>query len=62
MSRRRLLSPGASDLAMAVIVAAFALYVYGGGSRYLQTVVINSVTIMVVAYSWNLISGYARYF
>ncbi|HEU4975072.1 MAG TPA: ATP-binding cassette domain-containing protein [Baekduia sp.] len=47
---------------MAVIAVAFGAYVYADGSRYLQTIVINSVTIMVVAYSWNLISGYTRYF
>jgi branched-chain amino acid transport system permease protein len=47
---------------MAALVIAFALYVYNDGSRYLQTVVINSITLMVMAYSWNIISGYTRYF
>jgi ABC-type branched-subunit amino acid transport system ATPase component/ABC-type branched-subunit amino acid transport system permease subunit len=50
------------DLAMAVLVVAFGLYAYNEGSRYLQTIVVNSAVIVVMAYSWNIISGYTRYF
>lgn len=50
------------DAVMAVIVGGFLAYVYFGGSLYLQTIVIDSITVLVLAYSWNLISGYAGYF
>jgi branched-chain amino acid transport system permease protein len=50
------------DLVMAVLVLAFGLYAFNGGSRYLQTIVVNSAVIVVMAYSWNIISGYTRYF
>jgi ABC-type branched-subunit amino acid transport system ATPase component/ABC-type branched-subunit amino acid transport system permease subunit len=50
------------DLVMAVLVVAFGLYAYNEGSRYLQTIVVNSAVLLVMAYSWNVISGYTRYF
>lgn len=50
------------DLVMAVLVIAFALYVYNAGSQYMQAVFIYAVTVMVLAYSWNVISGYTGYF
>lgn len=50
------------DTAIAAITVAAALYTYNWGSPYLQTIVIDSITIMVLAYSWNIISGYTGYF
>jgi branched-chain amino acid transport system permease protein len=50
------------DLVMAVLCVLFALYAFNEGSRYLQTIVVNSCVIVVMAYSWNIISGYTRYF
>jgi branched-chain amino acid transport system permease protein len=50
------------DLVMAVLCIGFGLYAYNEGSRYLQTIVVNSAVIVVMAYSWNIISGYTRYF
>ncbi|MHB1539165.1 MAG: ATP-binding cassette domain-containing protein [Solirubrobacteraceae bacterium] len=50
------------DLVMAVLAIAFALYVYNDGSQYLQAVVIDGITVMVLACSWNVISGFTGYF
>jgi ABC-type branched-subunit amino acid transport system ATPase component/ABC-type branched-subunit amino acid transport system permease subunit len=50
------------DLVMAVLCVLFGLYAYNEGSRYLQTIVVNSAVLVVMAYSWNIISGYTRYF
>lgn len=50
------------DLVMAVLCIGFGLYAYNDGSRYLQTIVVNGSVIVVMAYSWNIISGYTRYF
>jgi branched-chain amino acid transport system ATP-binding protein/branched-chain amino acid transport system permease protein len=50
------------DLVMAVLCVLFGLYAFNEGSRYLQTIVVNSSVIVVMAYSWNIISGYTRYF
>lgn len=58
----RLRSLPRGDLVMAVLVAGFGLYAYNDGSRYLQTIVVNGAVIVVMAYSWNIISGYTRYF
>ncbi len=62
MPELRLRSLLRGDLVMAVLVVAFGLYAYNEGSRYLQTIVVNSAVIVVMAYSWNVISGYTRYF
>lgn len=62
MPEIRLRSLLRGDLVMAVLVLAFGIYAYNDGSRYLQTIVVNGAVIVVMAYSWNIISGYTRYF
>lgn len=59
---RRLRGLISGDVVMALLVIAFAVYVYDAGSEYLQAIFIDAVTVMVLAYSWNLISGYTGYF
>lgn len=51
-----------SNAGLAILVGAALVFILVSGSPYLKTIAIDALTVMCVAYSWNLISGYVGYF